>query len=78
MAVAVLHSNDHASDVVRVIAGVTWPSLRIYEWELGEYPLPTYFGNPPGAGLGRLAKPLNFRPLARMKLAVHHLVSAVR
>ena len=78
MAIAVLHSNDHASDVVRVIAGVTRPSLRIYEWEK---PLPTTIVTTLGTrvSLGRLAKPLNFRPLARMKLPTggNHLVSAV-
>ena len=46
MATAVLPSNDPASNVVRVIAGVARPrpSLRIYECELGGTPCPH---NPP-------------------------------
>ena len=60
IAIAVLRSNDHAGNVVRVIAGDTRPSLRIYgvrAWR--EPPLPA---SPARVSVADLAKSLGKFP----------------
>ena len=42
MAIAVLHSNDHAGDVVRVIRG-SYAAKPAYLWEPGEKHTLVYF-----------------------------------
>ena len=75
MAIAVLHSNDHAGDVVRVISG-SYAAKPAYLWMGARSPGEKQSTR---ARLGRLAEPLTFQPLVTHETTGGiHLVSAVR